>query len=337
VIKIQLTGIGILCLIVLGALSSLISENTWARQKNYFTLSEEQTKSGSNFNCPEGYAIGGDPDPTVVNGPDRCTEVFCHENEVDIGNECFPKGTCDPNVQDCASPDCSCGSNGQEQTSTDGFNPSYYTPQGNIMPNVIKYDEKSFSKFYSVGFVWVQSGSGTKSIPKCHTMDAIKTFGLPVGNKKTSDYNVMRVYLKNGQVLTVPPGGDPYSMYPGQVVQVRTHQGVDFSSHDSSGKVTPVPFKAGVYGTVDVVPGSKWNTVTVTTSDGSRLQYLHASSIFVSTGDRVTPDTIIGMTGDTSPTRVAIHLHVQAKDSSGKAIDPQIVIDKDNKIHGICK
>ena len=173
--------------------------------------------------------------------------------------------------------------------------------------------------------------------PKCPPMDAVGTFGLPAGNKKTSDYNVMRVYLKNGEVHTIPPGGDPYKMYPGQVNTVRTHEGVDFSSRDSTGKGGPVPFEAGVSGTVYVVPGSKWNTVSVTTSDGSQIQYLHASSISVKTGDKVGPDTVIGMTGNKSPTPVATHLHVQAKDPKGKAIDPQILIDKENKARGICK
>ena len=32
------------------------------------------------------------------------------------------------------------------------------------------------------------------------------TFGLPLTNKKTSDFNAVHVYLKDGSVHTIPPG-----------------------------------------------------------------------------------------------------------------------------------
>ena len=69
-------------------------------------------------------------------------------------------------------------------------------------------------------------------------------------------------------------------------------------------------------------------------NDGSNIQYLHASRILISDGDKVGPDTPIGITGKTGAN--AVHLHVQSKDPSGKPIDPKTLLDKENKAHGKC-
>jgi len=53
------------------------------------------------------------------------------------------------------------------------------------------------------------------------------------------------------------------------------------------------------------------------------MQYLHASRIDVQEGQRVDPDTVVGMTGNTGT--IAIHLHVQAKDRQGHPIDPRLI------------
>ena len=54
-----------------------------------------------------------------------------------------------------------------------------------------------------------------------------------------------------------------------------------------------------------------------------KLCNLHASRIDVQEGQRVDPDTVLGMTG--KPGAVAIQLHVQAKDRQGHPIDPRLI------------
>jgi len=88
------------------------------------------------------------------------------------------------------------------------------------------------------------------------------------------------------------------------------HKGLDISS---SG--VPKSFCAGIYGRV-VPPDpalSQWGTIAVEpfNDPSATIQYLHASSSNVVPGDLVAPWTILGKTGNTSPTPVPIHLHIQ--------------------------
>jgi hypothetical protein len=88
------------------------------------------------------------------------------------------------------------------------------------------------------------------------------------------------------------------------------HKGTDFSSGG-----TPQPFLAGVYGKV-IQPSadqSQWCTIAVQpfNDPAATVQYLHASSVSVAVGNLVAPWTILGQTGQCSPTPVPIHLHVQ--------------------------
>ena len=59
---------------------------------------------------------------------------------------------------------------------------------------------------------------------------------------------------------------------------------------------------------------------TVQLPDGTRIQYLHTSQQNVRVGDPVTPESVLGRTGNTGAN--AIHLHVQARDGSGNFINP---------------
>jgi hypothetical protein len=146
-------------------------------------------------------------------------------------------------------------------------------------------------------------------------------FGLPEGNRMTSDYNALRVYHRDGTVQTVP---DDYVLNPATDLRISRHGGIDYSSHPAGGgAATPEPFTAGVPGTVHIVPNSPWNTIEVRLDNGDIIQYLHASRIDVQEGQRVDPDTVLGMTGKTGA--AAIHLHVQAKDRQGHSFDPRLI------------
>jgi peptidase M23-like protein len=146
-------------------------------------------------------------------------------------------------------------------------------------------------------------------------------FGLPEGNRMTSDYNSLRVYHKDGTVQTVP---DDYVLDPTTDLRISRHGGIDYSSHPADGgAATPEPFTAGVSGTVHIIPNSPWNTIDVILDNGEIMQYLHASRIDVQEGQRVDPDTVLGMTGNTGA--AAIHLHIQAKDRQGHPIDPRLI------------
>lgn len=150
---------------------------------------------------------------------------------------------------------------------------------------------------------------------------AAQNYGLPQNNYKTSDYNVWRVYRWDNSVKTVP---QDYNLNNGTDRFMRQHKGVDYSSLDANGNPAYLPFKAGVTGKAYIVKNSPWNTINVVLNNGVIVQYLHASKILVKDNDQVTPDTVLGMTGNTatSDLHLPIHLHVQAKDPKGHYLNP---------------
>jgi len=153
-------------------------------------------------------------------------------------------------------------------------------------------------------------------------MRTAQDFGLPEGNTQTSTYGVNRVHHKDGRVETV---AGEYQVKPETDNGVRRHKGIDYSSNDASGKPSPLDFSTPVGGTVTYNPNDPWNTVTVTTDDGESMIFRHASEVFVRTGQRVSPGTKIGKTGNTGPAHLPIQLHVEATDKEGNPIDPNTV------------
>jgi murein DD-endopeptidase MepM/ murein hydrolase activator NlpD len=99
------------------------------------------------------------------------------------------------------------------------------------------------------------------------------------------------------------------------------HYGIDFSSRDAEDRIVPLDFTAGVSGTVTVHENSRWNTISVRLANGNVVQYLHASRVYVNSGDKVAPNTRLGRTGDVGSPG-SLHLHIQARDRDGKYIDP---------------
>ena len=90
---------------------------------------------------------------------------------------------------------------------------------------------------------------------------------------------------------------------PDDVKFLRYHQGVDFGSHDATGAVVPMPFQAGVAGTVTQAGSGPYKLIEVELANGNRLRYLHASSMApgLRVGSKVEPGTVLGTTGGTSP------------------------------------
>jgi murein DD-endopeptidase MepM/ murein hydrolase activator NlpD len=92
------------------------------------------------------------------------------------------------------------------------------------------------------------------------------------------------------------------------------HKGIDITSSQRA-----LPFLAGVYGVVGEPVGGPWGTVTINpfSSPKTRIQYLHSSKILVSPGERVTPWTPLGYTGQQVPPGHPIpgfHLHLQVEE-----------------------
>ena len=138
---------------------------------------------------------------------------------------------------------------------------------------------------------------------------------IDISAEITPKVSATRFGLPKGNVRTSEPGRRNGSF----------HYGIDFSSRSSRGRPAKVQFTAGVYGVAKIHKASKWNTVSVVLRNGNVIQFLHASRIFVKSGDRVTPTTILGRTGDTGSLG-SIHLHVQARDRNGRFIDPDRAI-----------
>ncbi|MCC7104783.1 MAG: peptidoglycan DD-metalloendopeptidase family protein [Chloroflexi bacterium] len=150
-----------------------------------------------------------------------------------------------------------------------------------------------------------------------HSRLTAQDFGLPAANERVFGYQVRRAYRKNGSIVAVT---EEYARDPRIDDDVLRHMGVDFLSRDQAWRVAKLDFATPVGGVVQIYAGSPWNTVVVLLDTGDQLQFLHASEVYVGTGDRVEPGTVIGRTGKAGTH--TIHLHVQAKNASGEYISP---------------
>ncbi len=103
------------------------------------------------------------------------------------------------------------------------------------------------------------------------------------------------------------------------------HKALDISSRPTPDQPPePMTFKAGVYGTVAV---AKKGEIAVKLDTGNFVIYKHNSECAVKIGDKVTPTTPLGKTGNIGVNGkpldgMAIHLHIQAVDAKGRIIDP---------------
>ena len=102
----------------------------------------------------------------------------------------------------------------------------------------------------------------------------------------------------------------------------RYHAGVDLAYPEGSdcptfmdGTVVETGYDEGGYG----------NYIVVQDANGNQTVYGHLSSIGVSQGQTVSRGDVIGSTGNTGA-YTGPHLHLEYKDSSGKAQDPTVVL-----------
>jgi hypothetical protein len=146
-------------------------------------------------------------------------------------------------------------------------------------------------------------------------------FGLPAVNLRIHDYGVKRVARLDGTVVTV---SEEYDLSPDTDIEIVRHTGIDFSSRNENWVVAPLPFATPIGGRIYVYPGSPWNTIAVLLETGDQLQFQHAGEIRVQTGEQVAAGTILGVTGATGTS--VIHLHVQAKNSTGDFVSPDWVV-----------
>jgi murein DD-endopeptidase MepM/ murein hydrolase activator NlpD len=137
----------------------------------------------------------------------------------------------------------------------------------------------------------------------------------------------LRVYKKTPSVAWQRERtlGPTERYQPGANEKIASHEGIDYRSRDDQDEVTNQPFTTPVGGTVEVVDPSDFNTVGVRAADGSLIQFLHASELDVVNGQEVSPGDQIGLTGDTAPYDIPIHLHVQATDPNGNPVNPDCV------------
>jgi hypothetical protein len=164
---------------------------------------------------------------------------------------------------------------------------------------------------------------------------------LPGQQKRNSEPGVLRIYKldDDGNIVSTPGFPktitDPTSFNPDTDLardeRTRMHEGTDYSSHGTwSDDLKPLDFKAGVHGRVDI---AKPGMVTVEVdSNKNRVEYLHNSKVYVKPGQVVTPNTVLGTTGNLDPksgkpiAKMGIHLHVQAKNRLGSALNPDQVV-----------
>lgn len=171
-----------------------------------------------------------------------------------------------------------------------------------------------------------------------HRRGAIERIGpdhfLPPGNRRTSEPGVVRVYKtdENGRILERQPDGYPRTrdnddagpLGPGEVA--RLHEGIDYSSRDRSGNAVPMDFRAGVHGKViQTGHGSPLGRIIVEVDERKdRIEFLHTSKCHVRIGQTVEPTTLLGQTGNRGT--AIVHLHVQARNQKGEALNPDEVV-----------
>lgn len=157
-----------------------------------------------------------------------------------------------------------------------------------------------------------------------------EALGLPKTNKRTSEPFVIRIYKtdENDDILKKQPEGYPFTIHQDYDLKdnekARVHEGADFQSRPAPNEPPqPLQFNAGVHGVVVRAGGGNYGTIAVQVWDGSVLEFLHTSKSLLKVGDVVAPDTPLGLTGKAGAG--IIHLHVQAKNASGKPISPDLV------------
>jgi hypothetical protein len=183
------------------------------------------------------------------------------------------------------------------------------------------------------GLVTLAAAAPAQDPPPSFTPPAIlpAMLGLPDTNRRTASPDEVRIYRQgdNGKVNRAAQT-DPYPKHPLSDVtledgeEAQFHNALDLSSRrNPKAAPEPLPFKAGVYGTVLYAARGK---ILVMTPQGTVLHYLHASEADVRFGDQVAPDTVLGKTGNWWPgtqpyQKGPIHLHLQATDRQGKLLD----------------
>ncbi|MEO9325821.1 M23 family metallopeptidase [Nocardioides sp. C4-1] len=95
------------------------------------------------------------------------------------------------------------------------------------------------------------------------------------------------------------------------------HTGLDFNGENGD------PIHAIANGTVTFTgyDGSYGNKTVVTLDDGTELWYCHQTDIYVSVGDVVTGNEVIGTVGSTGNV-TGSHLHVEVRPGGGDPVDP---------------
>ncbi len=95
------------------------------------------------------------------------------------------------------------------------------------------------------------------------------------------------------------------------------HTGLDFNGETGD----PIHAISGGVVTFAGYDGSYGNKTVVTLEDGTELWYCHQTTQYVSLGDTVTPDEIIGTVGSTGHV-TGSHLHVEVRPGGGDPVDP---------------
>ncbi len=163
---------------------------------------------------------------------------------------------------------------------------------------------------------------------------------LPSGNVQNSLAGVVRIYKvdADGKIGRQPPSypktvadpTKPFEMADDEAPRI--HEGIDYSSYGRDRRTTPLEFKAGIHGTIKL---ARNGMIAIQVDDAeNRVEFLHNSTVAkeIVNGTKVTPETILGKTGNLNPSSgknvlgMGIHLHVQARNKAGEALNPCEVV-----------
>jgi len=161
-------------------------------------------------------------------------------------------------------------------------------------------------------------------------------FGLgDNGNKRTAEPSEVRAYPakadgetpdRSKKPVWIASKTDPDYKLKDKEVAVY-HGAIDISSRGPDGNPVAREFTAGVYG---ILVASRPGFIAVQMADGNIVQYVHASEVRRKVGATVSPDTILGVTGNLGangkPLDMPIHLHIQVTNPQGKIGEPDRAI-----------
>jgi len=224
---------------------------------------------------------------------------------------------------DCSTPNCSGAGN-------INYSAGAYTPQ--VINSVVDHD-MDYVYTDKDGVIVSFTGETFKETPTYPSGGTSACY--PKVNNATWSSLLTSIYKGTGTAGT----GGPNNCLTGVALNYEAHPGYDYkAAYGTTVKAASAGTVVNFNSTGDrCIPKglsagcAAWGAVGIKDGNGYVTQYLHLSTILVSSGDVVTKGQVIGYSGDTAPGSLPAHLHFevlkQVPGSSGTLTSDYKVVD----------